>query len=143
VRIGEEFEVVVKIINSANETKDFTVYSYVFKGKKPVSEGLVGGKWSSTRNANKKVVVIEVGKSKTITLVSRIEAGTEPSNYTLKVRIKGEKDSTREIAVLPPLPVVKADLSCERINDTVRLVIKNLGPATEFDLIAFPGARNY
>jgi hypothetical protein len=64
VRIGEEFEVVVKIINSANETKDFTVYSYVFKGKKPVSEGLVGGKWSSTRNANKKVLSLKRGNQK-------------------------------------------------------------------------------
>jgi hypothetical protein len=57
VCIGEEFEVVVKIINSVNETKDFTVYSYVFKGKKPASEGLAGGKWSGAWSANKMAVL--------------------------------------------------------------------------------------
>jgi hypothetical protein len=124
VRIGEEFEVVVKIINSVNETKDFTVYSYVFKDKKPVSEGLAGRKWSGAWTANKMAVFVGAGDSKSVTLINRIGAGTLPSDYKLRVRIKDVKDLTREITILPPLPVVKADPSCELINNTVRLVIK-------------------
>lgn len=141
VHVGEEFEVAVKLINSADKSKGFLIYSYVLKGRELVSEGLANGRWSGAWTANKKDISVAPGEEKTITLLNRIKAGTEPGNYKLKVRIKGEKDLIRNITVLPPLPEIKAELSCERINDTVRLEIKNLGPAANFSVMSFPRPR--
>jgi len=104
VEIDKEFSTTVKINNNFTKAKNFTVYSYVFKGNNPVSLGLDSNNtWRATYTANSQKITLNALKSVTTALTNKIENGTELGVYSLRVRIKAdekENDITREIVVV-------------------------------------------
>lgn len=106
VIIGEEFTTKVKITNNFTVHKNFTVYSYVYKGNAPVSLGYntEANEWKATYTANQRSLGIGPKSSVTIELRNIIENDTEPGTYNFRVRIKldnKETDLTRQITVTP------------------------------------------
>ena len=100
VYIGEEFEVLVSV-----KVPTASVYSYVYSGNTPVSEGF-DGEWSGLWTANKKDITAEMNH--TVALKSRIEDGTKPGIYTLRAKLSSGDEVTREIEVKG---VIAADVS--------------------------------
>lgn len=99
VYVGEQFETVMNVSSSG------TIYSYVYSGNNPVSE------WGSKAwDANKKEGIAGI-----VSLPLRIENSTAPGNYTMKIRLKADKDEdvTASIEVLerPKLMVEKTKSS--------------------------------
>ncbi len=101
---GESFETLVNV--SVNTT--FSVYSYVFSGSTPVSEWNGRRTWDANRvemNATNGLLVLTV----------KIENGTMPGNYTVKVKAKAEKDYEAsgiiEVLERPKLHVEKINSS--------------------------------
>lgn len=102
VRKDEEIEIEIKIENPSVHRRKYTVYSYIYEEKKPLSLGFDGDKWLNTWDANKQNVSLDGNSSVTFTLKNRIANDTEPGEYKLRVRIwvEGEKhDITEEISV--------------------------------------------
>lgn len=102
VRPDEEFSVKVKISNKFNESKNFTVYSYVYDGKKLLSLGF-GEKWEKTWNSNEKTIKLSSEGSIFIDLRNKISNDTNLGSYKLRARIKvdgKEYDITKDIIVL-------------------------------------------
>ena len=99
----ESFETLVNV--SINTT--FSIYSYVFSGSTPVSE------WSGRRtwDANR----IENTSSGLISLPNKIENGTGSGNYTMRVKVKSDRDyeASRMIEILS-----RPKLSIEKINSS-------------------------
>ncbi len=89
VFVDEEFEVAVEITSPTK--KNLEVYSYVYKGTNPVSLGLDGDTWKGNWDANAKEIVVNNNKVE-LKLKNKIEEGTEAGTYTLKVKIKGDKE---------------------------------------------------
>ncbi len=111
VRPDEEFSVKVKISNKFNESKNFTVYSYVYDGKKLLSLGF-GEKWEKTWNSNEKTIKLSSGESAFVDLRNKISNDTNPSSYKLRARIKAdgkEYDITKDITVLQKLSSQKIE----------------------------------
>ncbi|KHO47397.1 MAG: hypothetical protein QT00_C0002G0049 [archaeon GW2011_AR5] len=105
VYAGDSFEIVVNV--SIN--RSYSIYSYVYTGNTPVSE------WGSKAwDANKK----ELSTGATVVLPLRIENGTPAGNYTMKVRVKSDKeeDITRQIEILE-----RPNMSVEEANGTIQL----------------------
>lgn len=104
VYAGELFETVL----NASVNASFSVYSYVYSGNTPISEW--GGR--RTWDANKQGFNATYG---VIALAGRIENDTPAGNYTMKVKIKGEKDeeAARIIEVLE-----KPKIYIEKLNNT-------------------------
>ena len=100
VSIGEEFTTIVKLQSDISKT--FSVYSYVYDGKKLLSEGFDGSEWQTGWSANEQEVAIGP-KPENVVLKNRIKLTTLPGNYKFRVRIKGEKDLTKDIIVLSKL----------------------------------------
>lgn len=145
VAAGDEFTIKVKITNNLSVFKNFTVYSYVYKGNTPVSLGYNAEKdeWAATYTANQRSVGIGPKASATIELRNIIEDNTEPGTYNLRVRIKldnKETDITREITVNPK--PAKAEEQEESItvqtipnqtgNETTRNQTRTAGGTTGF-----------
>jgi hypothetical protein len=131
VYVGEEFSVVLKV--NATAGKNLTVYSYVFRDNKPVSEGF-SDKWSGTWTANKIIT-----DRKEIILRNRIEDGTTPGIYNLRVKIKSDKeeDITKEIEIKErPGHVPVASVN----NTTVSTIATT--PATGFATLSSIKSRN-
>ena len=105
VEVGKEFTTTVKVTNNFTKSKNFTIYSYVFKGNEPVSMGYddAQGRWMSTYTANNKSVSLSPSSSETVKLRNKIENGTETGIYSLRVRIKADgkdNDITKDIVVV-------------------------------------------
>ena len=104
IEIDKEFIVKVEIKNTGNY-KNFSVYSYVYSGKKCVS--------SKGWTGNKKVLEIKPGHSKIIELKNKIKNETEPGNYSLRVRIRfGNKkfDITKNVKIVKKKEMPKIDI---------------------------------
>jgi hypothetical protein len=104
VAVGEEFTTRVKIRNNFTSPKEYTVYSYAYRGNTPVSLGYSENedKWLGTYTANQRSVSIDNGASDTLDMVNVIEEGTEPGTYNLRVRIRfdsSQYDITKQITV--------------------------------------------
>lgn len=126
IEIGEEIETVVEINNPSGYEKDYAIYSYVYDGKKLISLGFDGEGWPKTWDANKKSFNLSGNSSMTITLKNMITEGTEPGNYSLRVRIwpGGKKhDMTEDIVVKEPTaePVEIPDHESEEGNETTNI----------------------
>ncbi len=100
-----EIEIKVNMKNPSPDRKNYTVYSYVYEGNRPVSLGLEGEDWINTWNANRQNLSIEENSSLNLTLKNRIAEDTEAGKYKVRVRIweEGEKhDITRDILIKEP-----------------------------------------
>jgi hypothetical protein len=125
VRPDDEFEIVVLLTNNFNETKNFSIYSYIYADKNLVSSGWDGKVWKNTWDANKKIVIIIPNSSFIVTLKNMIKNGTEPGIYKLNVRVNVDNkkyDLTKNITVLPYEPVPYLNVSR---NESVFRVFTN------------------
>lgn len=91
VSTQQTFEVTVRVMNNETNSRNFTVYSYVFDGTKLLSEG--------TWDANAQTLTVGAWRTADVTLDNKLKANVTPGNYKLRVRIKDVKDLTRNIAV--------------------------------------------
>ncbi len=133
VRVGEEFEVIVEVKNSENSTKNYTIYSYVYSGKKLISEGFDGSNWRKTWNANKKLITLRPGERKRVSLKNRIKNSVK-GEFVLKVRVKDVVDEKVNIRVLPR-KIVKFNYSCYSSENSSKLKLKNYGDELEILII--------
>ncbi|NIO22427.1 MAG: hypothetical protein GTN38_00185 [Candidatus Aenigmarchaeota archaeon] len=98
----EEIEIYVRMSNILDYQRDYTLYSYIYEGKKPLSLGFDGSEWLNTWDANRRNASIPGNSSALVTLSNRIAEDTEPGEYKLRVRIWCENkkhDITREIFI--------------------------------------------
>lgn len=95
VYIGKEFTTKVRVDNKNKKSKEVDIYSYVYEGKKLLSEGFNGEKWGKSWTANKKHISLSPESSASLILTNRIKEDTKPGNYILKVRIK-EGNKTKD-----------------------------------------------
>ena len=105
VELDEEFIVMVKITNTFQTTKNFTVYSYAFKGSEPVTLGFNNdaGKWMAAYDSNAQDVELPAHSSTIIYLKNKIENGTDSGVYSLRARIRVDgknNDITNQISVV-------------------------------------------
>ena len=114
--IDDPFEIIVKVSNASS--KKFSVYSYVYDGNSPISQGFNGSLWKGSWDANKKEVEDENG-ALMIELKSRIENGTAPGIYNLKVKTKG--DFEYEIKKTVNVTGEKPKIEIKKFNNTVRI----------------------
>ncbi|MEE9322932.1 MAG: lamin tail domain-containing protein, partial [Candidatus Aenigmarchaeota archaeon] len=101
----DEIEIKVNMKNPSPNMKNYTLYSYVYEGNKPVSLGLDKGEWINTWNANRQNVSIPGNSSVSLTLKNRIAEDTEPGEYKMRVRIwldDKKHDMTRDIQIKEP-----------------------------------------
>ncbi len=99
---NEEVEIKVRIENPSVYQRNYTVYSYVYDGKKPLSLGFDGNNWSNTWDANKQELNLPRKSSANLTLTNRIADDTRPGKYKLRIRIKfndEKKDITKDIII--------------------------------------------
>ncbi|MBS3050854.1 MAG: lamin tail domain-containing protein [Candidatus Aenigmarchaeota archaeon] len=136
VYVNEPFETIVNVSASS-----FSIYSYVYSGNKPVSEWNGKGSWDANRK--------DLNASGLVVLAKKIENGTEPGNYTMKVRLKSDKEED----IIVPIEVLgRPKLSIEKINSSVLLTacegceILILGQDFEFSgknyTLQIPGVYN-
>ncbi|MCX6815419.1 MAG: lamin tail domain-containing protein [Candidatus Aenigmarchaeota archaeon] len=101
---GEEIETIVNIVNNFTTQKNFTVYSYVYKGNNPVSSGLnEKNEWKGGYTANSISFLLNPKESKNIVLKNKIDEDTEQGMYNFRVRIKvdgKDNDITKDIYVI-------------------------------------------
>lgn len=126
-----EIEIKINLENPSLDKKNYTVYSYIYEGKKPLSLGFNGENWLNTWDANKQNVSIPGNSSLNHTLKNRIANDTEPGKYKLRVRIwlDGKKhDLTNDIIIKEPAKPVN-----QTINQTVEKENKTEYNETESD----------
>jgi len=126
VSAGGEFSAIVRITNNYTTNKNFTIYSYVYRGTNIVSLGYdeLSNKWYGTYTANSKTFSLKPQEFLDVVLKNRIEDGTEPGLYNFRIRIKvdgKDNDITRELLVTEP--VAEEDVSI--YNNTTESNIKN------------------
>lgn len=126
VFVDEPFEVIVNV--SLNGS--FSIYSYVYSGNTPVSRSLDGkGAW----DANKKE--INLTGSTLVSLVKKVENGTAPGIYSMRVKIKGsvEKEITKTINVVerPSMEVKTYNTSFTASTSCESCEIMVVGPDAE------------
>lgn len=142
VKKGNEFTTTVKITNNGTKQKTYMVYTYVFKGSNPVSEGYneKERKWYSTYNANSRNITINASSSALISMLNRIENETLDGIYSLRARIKTDgkdNDVTKDIVVANaerpekqcpsmqvPLPTVKAENASSGMVASTGMLVK-------------------
>ncbi len=130
--IDDPFDVVVKVFNPSAK-KSFSVYSYVYSGNTPVSQGLNGTTWSGAWTANKKELEIDANATATVVLRSRIENSTSPGAYNLRVKIKSDKEEeiTKMVNVVekPKLDVKNYNGTAlvSTVCDSCEILIAGLG----------------
>jgi len=120
IRKDEEIEIKIEIRNPMGQPRNYTVYSYVYEGNKPMSLGFDGKEWLNTWDANKKNVSVPGNSSVVVELNNRIAEDTTPGEYKLRVRIwvEGRKsDITKEIVIKEPLPT-PSNQTTEEENET-------------------------
>ena len=137
VYIGDVFEINISVVGVN------TVYSYVYKDRTPVSLGFNGVKWLGSWDANK----VNVSGLSSVVLKNIIENGTEPGNYTLRVKLDGS-DISRSIEVFekPFLKInkTKTDALVYTNCDGCRILIigPNMTNASKSYTISVPGRYN-
>ncbi|MBI3190242.1 lamin tail domain-containing protein [archaeon] len=104
VEIDKEFFVTVRITNTFQTAKNFTVYSYAFSGNNPVTLGFDNNlnKWKASYNGNSQDLELPQNSSSVAYLRNKIENGTEPGVYSLRARINVDgksNDITNQISV--------------------------------------------
>ncbi len=117
----DEIEIKISMKNPSHDRKNYTVYSYVYEGNKPLSLGFDGNEWVNTWNANKQNVSISRNSSFTLTLINRIANDTEPGQYKLRVRIwldDKKHDITRDILIKEPEELEPVNQTTEKENKT-------------------------
>ncbi|HLD38983.1 MAG TPA: hypothetical protein VJB05_01575, partial [archaeon] len=120
VYIGKEFEITIKVNSSVK--KPFSIYSYVYKGNNPVSEG----GWTPNRKEVTENLPL-------ISLKNTVEKGTEPGTYNLRVRLKTDKeeDITKEVYVVQePVKIVNNTISINSNNETLSSQKENKSSVT-------------
>ncbi len=103
IRKDEEMVMRIKIINSMDSEKNYTVYSYVYGENGLSSLGYDGKAWLKRWDANRQEVSLPPNSSLLITLKNRVANDTKPGRYKLRIRIRdGDKkhDITRDILVM-------------------------------------------
>jgi hypothetical protein len=119
-----EIEIKINMKNPYAEQKNYTLYSYVYEGNKPLSLGFDGNGWANTWNANKQNVTIPGKSSMELTLINRIAEDTNTGKYKLRVRVwlDGKKhDITRDIIIKEPAKQVNQtaeDENKSELNET-------------------------
>ncbi|HIG97619.1 MAG TPA: lamin tail domain-containing protein [Candidatus Aenigmarchaeota archaeon] len=120
VYIGKEFEITIKVNSSVK--KPFSIYSYVYKGNNPVSEG----GWTP----NRKEVTENLPE---IRLKNTVEKDTEPGTYNLRIRLKTDKeeDITKEVYVVQePVKTVNNNINITSNNETLSSQKENKSSVT-------------
>lgn len=118
VFIDDPFYVTVKIFNPAQENL-FSVYSYVYKDTTPVSQGFNGSVWKGSWDANKIEILVPANGTSLIKLLNKIENGTSPGIYNLRVKIKTNKEE--EITKLINVTGSKPELKIKNFNGTLNI----------------------
>jgi hypothetical protein len=136
VRVGEEFEVLVRLENPKPYAANPIIYSYVVGDGNCLSEGWTGERWSKAWTANQREVRLGPLTSATLWLKNRIRANAMPGNHTLRIRLKEVAELDRSIEVLPPQLPINASMRCESLDDEISISIHNLGRDANFTLIA-------
>jgi len=101
--IAKNAELAIELLLKVSQEKNFTIYSYIYDGNKPLSLGFDGKKWLNTWNANK--VEVTARNSTTVDLKNRISNDTVLGRYKLRIKIiydGKEHDITRDILVREP-----------------------------------------
>ncbi|MCK5474895.1 MAG: hypothetical protein KAI53_05815, partial [Candidatus Aenigmarchaeota archaeon] len=91
VVVGDKFQTSVQILNTGQTDAIYTIQSYVYNRSRLLSEGYFGDSWNKGWDANKYDVLIPANENVTIVLKNRIKEGINSGNFTLKVKIVGEK----------------------------------------------------
>lgn len=91
VNQGGEVKSYTLLRNRENNTKNLTVYSYIYDSRNLVSNG----SWTE----NEKNLELAPGENRLLVLKNVIRSETEPGTYDFKVRIRGEKDLTGKVKV--------------------------------------------
>ena len=84
IKINEEFNVKIKIVNKGSKEQEFLVWSYVYRGPKcySCSDG-------ETRESNAKEIIVKAGSTAQVILTNTVKE-TEPGTYKLKVKVLQE-----------------------------------------------------
>lgn len=110
--LAEKFRVKVRVENTGNETKNFSLYSYIYDGSKPLTLGLSDGRWSGEWAANRKYLSLAGKQASIVHLESAVENSTLPGKYRLVVKIIDggkEQEFSRDVEIFPrPRLEVKA-----------------------------------
>ena len=91
VIVGDEFRTQIMILNTGQIDATYTIQSYVYNGSRLLSEGHLNGSWNKGWDANKHEIMILSNETKTFVLENRIKDGIMSGNFTLKVKIVGDK----------------------------------------------------
>ncbi len=91
VVVGDKFQTSVHILNTGQTDAIYTIQSYVYNRSRLLSEGYFGDSWNKGWDANKYDILIPANENVTIVLENRIKEGINSGNFTLKVKIIGEK----------------------------------------------------
>ena len=95
IRLGEDFETEVELVNNDDEDIDIELWSYVYRGSKC---------YSGDREENKQRFTLKKGSSKGVELINMVEEA-EPGDYNFKVKIRKDqqvtlKELTEQISVI-------------------------------------------
>jgi len=104
VEQGSNISSEVLFRNNENSSENYTVYSYAYEGRSPVTEG----GWTS----NERTVELEEGDKEVVRLENTLSKNVAPGIYDFKVRILDEKDLDSEIEV------VERNVTSEEANVT-------------------------
>jgi len=145
IEIGKEFDTEIKL--SSKSYKNISIYSYVYSGNNIISLGFDGNKWSGAWTANKHEIELSSGSVKLI-LKNKIENGTAPGLYNLRVRIiDGTKyDMDREIRVVGKEENVAKNGTINKndVNETVASITSTQNKEQHITaLISGKSANNY
>ncbi|NOR85025.1 hypothetical protein GQ473_02820, partial [archaeon] len=91
VIVGDKFETIVQVSNNESIDVFYTIQSYVYNGSRLLSEGYLNGSWEKGWAANKYEIMILANETRNIVLENRIKEGINSGNFTLKVKIIGDK----------------------------------------------------
>jgi hypothetical protein len=98
--IAQNMELFIELLINTTQAGNYTLYSYIYDGKKPLSLGFDGKKWLNTWSANKQEIYADGPTN--ITLKNRIANDTELGKYKLRIKIiygGKEEEITRDIVI--------------------------------------------
>lgn len=123
VFLGEAFSVHVRLYNGLAYSRNFTVYSYVYRDGACVSSGHDGSRWKGGWTANRREVTLEANETRIVLLHSRAE---EAGEAMLKVRAKDIDDFVAPILVLEKEEAPFVKTNCSAVKESASISIKNL-----------------
>lgn len=92
VETGGKIESTVILRNNDGETKEFTVYSYLYEGQECLNRGC----WTG----NEKVVEMRAEEKEILKLENHVKEDIETDKYDFNVRIRDEADLESEVEVI-------------------------------------------